>query len=79
MIEQTHAPPHSLYPVLIRDYVFLFLRPEVEKAGLDGAQWERMAVLVGLTVVLTYLNWRGEQGCTQASKQAKDRLKTSPD
>lgn len=50
---------HSLYPVLIVDYIFTFFKSEVEEAGLDKAQWDRTAVLFGLTAILTYLNWRG--------------------
>lgn len=49
----------SLYPVLIVDYIFTFFKSEVEEAGLDKAQWDRTAVLFGLTAILTYLNWRG--------------------
>lgn len=50
---------NALYPVLISDYVFSFFREEVDEVGIDKTQYDRMAVLVGITAVLTYLNYRG--------------------
>ncbi len=50
---------NALYPVLIVDYVLGFFSHEAEKVGLGQDSLHRVALLVGLTVVLTYLNWRG--------------------
>lgn len=51
---------NSLYPVLIVDYIYSFLRSEVDETRLDhSSQWGRTGVIVGLTALLTYLNWRG--------------------
>lgn len=41
------------------DYIFSFFKEEVAEVGLESARWERSVVLLGLTAVLTYLNWRG--------------------
>lgn len=47
------------------DYIYSFFRTEVEEVGLDRTRWDRTGVLVGLTALLTYLNWRGAFVCLQ--------------
>ncbi|TFJ81049.1 hypothetical protein NSK_007692 [Nannochloropsis salina CCMP1776] len=49
---------NALYPVLIADYLTSFFHKEAETIGVvDGLH--RVLLLLGLTLVLTYLNWRG--------------------
>ncbi|KAM3575234.1 hypothetical protein VYU27_002820 [Nannochloropsis oceanica] len=49
---------NALYPVLICDYLVSFFEKEAEVIGVAHGI-HRVLLLLGLTLVLTYLNWRG--------------------